>query len=103
MTNHFINVCMWIVAITYVITDRLLWPFVQSVFTELTAGVPAVVAPPVLTVAVTDAPVKEPVTKAPATPRPARRRRSKTSATVTRLGDASSASTSDDSSTTEAA
>ena len=49
-------------------------PYLQAIFTELTADVDAP-APPVLAVA---ARVKEPATKAPATPRPARRRRSTT-------------------------
>ena len=67
---------MWAIAVAHVMTSRLLWPFVQSVFAELTTEAPAVVATPVLTVAVTEAPVKAPATKSPATPRPARRRRS---------------------------
>jgi hypothetical protein len=76
MTNQLMTILMWAIAVAHVMTSRLLWPFVQSLFNELTTEVPAVVAPPVLTVAVTDAPVKEPATKTPVTPRPARRRRS---------------------------
>lgn len=71
MTNHFINACMWTIAIAYVLTDRLLWPFIRSVFTELTTEVPAAIAPPVLAVAVTDAPA---LVEAAVKPRPRRRR-----------------------------
>lgn len=75
MTNQLMTTLMWAIAIAHVLTDRILWPFIQSAFDELTADadVPAS-APPMLTVAAP--PAKEPVTKAPATPRPARRRKS---------------------------
>ncbi len=76
MTNQLMTTLMWAIAIAHVLTDRILWPFIQSAFTELTTETPAAVSPPVLTVAVTEAPVKEPATKAPVTPRPARRRKS---------------------------
>ena len=75
MTNSIMTTLMWAIAIAHVLTDRILWPFIQSAFTELTTDA-AVVAPPVLAAAVTEVPVKTPATKAPATPRPARRRRS---------------------------
>ena len=78
MTNQLVTTLMCAIAIAHVLTDRILWPFIQSAFTEVTTEAPAVVAPPVLTVAVTEAPIKEPATKTPVTPRPARRRRSTT-------------------------
>ena len=73
MTNQLMTALMWAIAIAHVLTDRILWPFIQSAFDELTADAPAS-APSVLAVA-SAPPVKEPATKAPATPRPARRRR----------------------------
>ena len=78
MTNQLMTTLMWTIAIAHVLTDRILWPFIQSAFTELTTEAPAAISPPVLTVAVTEAPVKEPATKTPVTPRPARRRRTST-------------------------
>ena len=87
MTNSIMTTLMWTLAVIHVLTDRILWPFIQSAFAELTTEPTAVAAPPVLTVAVTEAPA--PVTAVVKTPHPARRRKQKTSATVTRLGDAS--------------
>ena len=72
--NATITVLFYIAAIVHCLTSRVIAPYLQAIFTELTADVDAP-APPVLAVA---ARVKEPATKAPATPRPARRRRSTT-------------------------
>ena len=72
--NTTITVLFYITAIVHCLTSRLIAPYLQAIFDELTADVEVPASPPpVLAVA---APVKEPATKAPATPRPARRRRS---------------------------
>ena len=72
--NTTITVLLYVVAIIHCLTSRVIAPYLQAIFNELTADadVPAS-ARPVLAVA---APVKAPATKAPATPRPARRRKS---------------------------
>ena len=66
---------MWSIAIAHVLTDRVIAPYLLSIFNELAADVP-VTAAPTLTVAVTEvqAPVKEAAATKP--PRPARRRKS---------------------------
>ena len=71
MTNQLMTTLMWAIALGHVLTSRLLWPFVKSVFTELTTEAPAAIAPPVLAVAVTDAPA---LVEAAIKPRPRRRR-----------------------------
>ena len=72
MTNHLMTTLMWAIAIAHVLTDRVLWPFVQSVFAELMTETPAAAAaPPLLTVAVTEAPAS---VEAAVKPRPRRRR-----------------------------
>ncbi len=71
--NTTITVLFYIAAIVHCLTSRVIAPYLQAIFNELTADVDAP-APPVLAVAAP--PAKEPATKAPATPRPARRRRS---------------------------
>ena len=78
MSNSIMTTLMWAIAIAHVLTDRILWPFIQSAFTKLTTETNTAIAAPVLTAAVAAPPVKAPATKAPATPRPARRRRSST-------------------------
>ena len=70
--NTTITVLFCIAAIVHCLTSRVIAPYLQAIFDELTADV-EVSAPPVLAVATS---VKAPSTKAPATPRPARRRRS---------------------------
>ena len=84
--NSTITVLLYGVAIIHCLTDRVIAPYLLSIFNELTADVPATAAP-TLTVAVTEA--SAPVAAVVTTPRPARRRKQKTSATITRLGDAS--------------
>ena len=77
--NTTITVLFYITAIVHCLTSRLIAPYLQAIFDELTADVEAPAsAPPVLAVAAPA--VKAPATKAPATPRPARRRRSTTKA-----------------------
>ena len=74
MFNQLMTILMWSIAIAHVLTDRVIAPYLLSIFNELTADVPAT-ATPTLTVAVTEAPapVAEPaVVKAS---RPARRRK----------------------------
>jgi hypothetical protein len=73
--NTTITVLFYIAAIIHCLTSRVIAPYLQAIFNELTADVPAT-ATPTLTVAVTEAPtpVAEPaVVKAS---RPARRRKS---------------------------
>ena len=72
--NTLLTVLFYIAAIVHCLTSRVIAPYLQAIFTELTADVDAP-APPVLAVAT---PVKAPSTKAPVTPRPARRRRTST-------------------------
>lgn len=71
MTNQLMTTLMWAIALGHVLTSRLLWPFVKSIFAEITTEAPALVAPPVLTVAVTEAPT---LVEAAVKPRPRRRR-----------------------------
>ena len=73
--NSIVTVLFYGIAIIHCLTDRVIAPYLQAIFDELTADSPAMAtAPPVLTVAAP--PVKTPATKTPATPRSARRRRS---------------------------
>ena len=73
--NTTITVLFYIAAIVHCLTSRVIAPYLQAIFNELTADANAPAsAPPMLAVAAP--PVKEPATKAPATPRPARRRKS---------------------------
>ena len=71
--NSTITVLLYGVAIIHCLTDRVIAPYLLSIFNELTADVPAT-ASPTLTVAVTEAPV--PVAAVVKTSRPARRRKS---------------------------
>lgn len=73
--NTLITVLFYGIAIIHCLTDRVIAPYLQAIFDELTADAPSMApASPVLTVAAP--PAKAPATKAPATPRPARRRKS---------------------------
>ena len=55
MFNQLMTILMWSIAIAHVLTDRVITPYLLSIFNELTADVPAT-ASPTLTVAVTKAP-----------------------------------------------
>ena len=79
--NSFITVLFYGIAIVHCLTDRVIAPYLQAIFDELTADAPAMASTsPALTVAAP--PVKAPATKAPATPRPARRRKSSAKVTA---------------------
>ena len=68
--NALITVLFYGIAVVHCLTDRVIAPYLQAIFAELTDDAPVMAtASPVLTVAA-------PAVKAPATPRPARRRRS---------------------------
>ena len=73
--NSTITVLLYGVAIIHCLTDRVIEPYLLSVFNELTADVPAT-ATPTLTVAVTDAPAPAKEAAATKPPRLARRRKS---------------------------
>ena len=75
--NTTITVLFYIASIVHCLTSRVIAPYLQAIFNELTAEFDAVASAPAV-LAVAAPAVKAPATKAPATPRPARRRRSTT-------------------------
>lgn len=75
MFKQLMTILMWSIAIAHVLTDRVIAPYLLSIFSELTADVPAT-ATPTLTVAVTEAPAPVAEPAVVKTLRPTRRRRS---------------------------
>lgn len=71
--NTTITVLFYIAAIVHCLTSRVIAPYLQAIFDELTADADAPATP---MLAVAAPPVKAPATKTPATPRSARRRKS---------------------------